>query len=166
MSGGILDYLTWTDTEKAEAERCREAERKRHAEEAKQEAEAAAWAADLRKRCAEADVLATKYLANELQRVRVKLKPKHKSDFNQFREFCIREGWPYLPALPQGVFEFLVTEGKSYEHVAKLANSISVFHLAYGRWEDPTADSLVKAFLLQCKEEEKPMKPHRKEIET
>jgi hypothetical protein len=127
--------------------------RRQKAEDREREAAAAEQAAELRQRCHEVDALAGKYLTEELNRVRVKASPRHLVDFKQFREYCITHGWPFF-SCPQSVFEFLVSETeKGADHVSKMATAISRVYCAAGD-SDVTQDDLVKALLLQMKQEE------------
>jgi len=135
--------------------------RRQSAEQHKQEVEAAERAAELRHRCAMVDQMAGKYLARKLNHVRVKASPRHLVDFKKFREYCVQHDWPFSPTVPHAIYEYMVEESeKGADHVAKLAKSISTVHRAAGHPDDPTQDDLVKALLLQVKQEEENSNPN------
>src|SRR5262249_24105271 len=152
ITGGVLPDgpVTFTDED-------REWWQRRRDQEAAREAAAAEYAAQLKRRAAEIDLLAGKYLSAELERVRPPVRPKHLEDFKRFREFCLRDGWPTsLPSLPQSLFGFLSTESeKGADHITKLAKSISLVHRTAGCTADPADDDLIRAYLLAVRTEEK-----------
>src|SRR5215468_811357 len=119
MGTGILGYLDWTEDQKAEAARQCEVARQR-------EAAAAEWQIELRRRCAEIDAMAGKYMAPQLERHKPTVRPIDMARFAELREFCNTNGWPSsLPIMPHALCEFIVSEsGKGHKHILQIAKSI------------------------------------------
>jgi len=142
MGTGICGYLTWSEQEKAEAERLRELERQR-------EAAAAEWQIELRRRCAEIDMFAGKHMGAQLERQRPIVRPIDKQRFRELQDFCKQNEWPTtLPILPHALHEFTVSEsGKGYKHILQIVKSIRKIHEAAGEDACPTRDPLVRAFV-------------------
>jgi hypothetical protein len=164
---GILAWLDLGPRERAEFEREHEEDCKRREAEAKAAADAEAWGLELRKRCAEIDLFAGKYMRPQIEAQRVTVKPIDKRRFRELLEFCREDDWPTnLPVLPHALYEFCVTESrnKGFKHILAIVKSIARIHEAAG--EDmccPTRDPLVKAFLALCREEEETQNSNQKD---
>src|SRR5262245_6205098 len=123
---------------------------------ATREAAAAAYAAELRHRCAEIDLTAGKYMAPQLEGQKPTIKPIDKARFRELQEFCKQNDWPTsLPVLPHALFEFIVGESThGYRHIIQIVTSIKRIHEAAGEDACPTRDPLVKAYLDAVRDDE------------
>jgi hypothetical protein len=160
---GILAWLDLGPRERAEFERKHEEDCKRREAEAQAQADAETWAAKLRQRCAEIDLLAGKYMMPQLEAQRVVLRPIDKARFKELLEFCGQHYWPIaLPILPHALYEYLVSESeKGYKHLRQIAKSIALIHSAAGEDVCPSRDPLVKALLDLAREDEENQTNHK-----
>jgi hypothetical protein len=149
ITGGILGDEPITAASMAEA--C-----ERAADQARAEAAAAAYAAELRKRCSDIDLFADKNMHAELEKQRVVLRPADRARFRELLEFCREYEWPHsLPIMPHALYEHIVSESdKGYKHVLSIVKSIAKIHEAAGEDICPSRDPLVKAYLELVREDE------------
>src|SRR5262245_57731439 len=115
---------------------------------AARETAAAEWAAELRHRCADIDLMAGKYMAPQIERQKPTVKPVDKARFRELQDFCKQNDWPTsLPILPHALYEFIVGESvRGHKHIWQIVKSISKIHeAAAGEDACPTRDPLVKA---------------------
>jgi hypothetical protein len=153
ITGGVMpDEPFSEEANKAYAEHL-----KRQKAEAKAEADAAAYAAELRKRCNEIDLFCGKNMRPQIEAQRVVLRQADKARFRDLLEFCRDNEWPTnLPIMAHAFYEYCVSESaKGYKHILSIVRSIGRIHEAAG--EDmccPTRDPLVRALLALCREEE------------
>jgi len=148
MHTGILGYLDWTPEQKAEAARQCEVERQR-------EAAAAEWQIELRRRCAEIDAMAGKYMRPQLERQRPVVRPIDLARFKELQQFCADNGWPTsLPIMPHALCEHLSSVSGGYKHLLAITRSISKIHAAAGEDACPTRDPLVRAYIDLVRDDE------------
>ena len=128
-------------------------ERRKHME---KDAAAEAWAAELRQRCAEIDLMAGKYMAPQLDRQKPVIKPIDKQRFRELQTFCAENDWPTnLPIMAHALCEYIAGESiHGYKHVVAIVKSISKTHEAAGEDACPTRDPLVKAYLELVRDDE------------
>jgi hypothetical protein len=109
------------------------------------------------------DQLMTRHLGEELKAEDEATRgAPHSGDFAKFKQYC--ELWetplPYLPAAPQAVAAFLISEAcHGPAHVSRLLKSIAAAHRAVNlaaKCSDPTQDLFVKALLRRLKQADKP----------
>src|SRR5215468_10883109 len=75
------------------------------------DAAAEAWAAELRQRCAEIDLMAGKYMAPQLDRQKPVIKPIDKQRFRELQTFCAENDWPTnLPIMAHALCEYIAGE--------------------------------------------------------
>jgi hypothetical protein len=117
----------------------------------KQEREAAEYERALQSECDAIDACLLPYLKDELaaEAATARPSPQARKDFEVFRDYCARNGFPALPSRPQPVAEFL---GSLESHAARFKNSISTIHRAVG-FDDPTDDVLVRALMRRLRTE-------------
>lgn len=146
---GILAYYEWTPEQRAEADQQIERQRQR-------ELAAIEWGAQLKRRAAEIDLLAGKYMAPQLERHKPSIKPADKQRFRDLQEFCRQNDWPdRLPISAHALYEHLVSENrKGYKHLLTIVRSIARCHELAGEHNCPTRDQLVKAYLDLIREDE------------
>src|SRR6516165_1797715 len=122
-----------------------------------QDAATAAWETEQQRLRDEIDARCFAFLKVELEaeNVATRVTAEQKKDFTRFRDYVGAWSLPYLPAPPQAVAVFLMSESeRGAAHMVKLRNSISAVHLALGM-DDPTRDILISALVRQAKAEEK-----------
>jgi hypothetical protein len=105
------------------------------------------------------DELITRRLGDELRAEDLATRgAPHSEDFTKFKKYC--ERWeiplPYLPAAPQAVCAFLISESRhGPAHVTRLLHSIAAAHRAVNlaaKCSDPSQDLFVKALLRRLKQ--------------
>jgi hypothetical protein len=108
------------------------------------------------------DQLMTRHLGEELKAEDEATRgAPHSELFMKFKQYCSR--WeiplPYLPAAPQAVAAFLISEARhGPAHVTRLLKSIAAAHRAVNlvaKSSDPTQDLFVKALLRHLRAEKK-----------
>ena len=94
------------------------------------------------------------HIAAELQdQKRPGTNTQSREDFKRFRAYCTRLDLPALPASPQAVAGFLVSElDQGRPHLDSLIKTISETHLRCDL-HDPTSDLLVRALLRLASDE-------------
>src|SRR5262249_21669124 len=156
MAQGICAFLDWGPEQKAQADREFEEEQRQLDAELKREAEAAAWEADQQKLRDQIDAACAPHLKAELEIINkmARVSDKDKELFQKFRATCELWGFQALPACPQAVAVHLVhIDGAAA--MARAARSITRIHMVTQMGIDPCDDCLIKAMLLQAKNEEK-----------
>jgi hypothetical protein len=130
------------------------------AQQRKQEQEAAEYERGLQAECDVIDAYLLPYLKDELaaKAATTRPSPQARKDFEAWRDYCARNGFPALPARPQPVAEFL---GSLESNASRFKNSISTIHRAVG-FDDPTEDVLVRALMRKFRTEKEP-EPQQKE---
>jgi hypothetical protein len=130
------------------------------AERRKLEQEAFEYERGLSRECDLIDAYLLPHLTNELaaEAATSRPTPQARKDFDDFRDYCARNGFPALPARPQPVAEFL---GSLESNASRFMNSISTIHRTVG-FDDPTDDVLVRALMRKLRTEKEP-KPQQKE---
>jgi hypothetical protein len=86
--------------------------------------------------------------------------PQARKDFEDFRDYCARNGFPALPSPPQVIAEYLASLSLE-SNAERFKNSISLIHTAVG-FPDPCGDILIRAFMRKLRTE-KESKPQQKE---
>src|SRR5262245_2319258 len=155
---GICAFLDWTPEQKAQADREYEEEKRRLDLECEQAAELVAWEADQQKLRDQIDAAISVHLKDELEAVNktARVSDKDKELFKKFQATCERWGFQALPACPQAVAVHLAEEGvHGAAHMQKVARSISLIHAATQMGVDACSDVLIKAMLLQARNEER-----------
>jgi hypothetical protein len=103
-------------------------------------------------------------IAAENQTTRVTA--RNRKDFAKFKQWCEEADYPYLPADPAPVLEFLggqVEYGSQY--VARLVNAIDTLHVATG-FSSPCGYVLIRALLrLLRNEKDQNNKPQQKDTD-
>ena len=124
--------------------------------EREEEAAAEAWAAELRQRCAEIDLMAGRYMAPQLDRQKPVIKPIDKQRFRELQDFCKQNDWPTnLPIMAHALCEYIAGESiHGYKHVVAIVRSIRKIHEAAGEDACPTRDPLVKAYIELVRDDE------------
>src|SRR5262245_11998846 len=133
-----------------------EAWQREREEMAAREAAAAEYAVEVRRRCAEIDLMAGRYMRPQLERQRVVTTKVDMARFRKLLEFCRENDWPpTLPIRPHALFELIVSESeKGYKHILAITKSIAKISEAAGEDACPTRDPLVRAYLDLVHEEE------------
>src|SRR5262245_40636149 len=155
---GICAFLDWTPEQKAQADREYEEEKRRLDLECEQAAELVAWEVDQQKLRDQIDAAISVHLKDELEAVNktARVSAKDKELFKKFQATCERWGFQALPACPQAVAVHLAEESAhGAAHISRIARSISLIHAATQMGVEPCSDVLVKALLLQARNEEK-----------
>jgi nucleoid-associated protein YejK len=130
------------------------------AERRKREQEVTEYERGLQAECDVIDAYLLPYLKDELaaEAATTRPSPQARKDFEDFRDYCGRNGFPALPSRAQPVAEFL---GSLESNAARFKNSISTIHRAVG-FDDPTDDVLVRALMRKLRAQ-KESKPQQKE---
>jgi hypothetical protein len=116
----------------------------------KKEAELDAGCAEAQATCDAIDKMLDQSLKHELniEMSRVKLTPRQKQDFAEFKEFSEGMGIRALPAAPQVVTLFLIERGlkKGAQVAQRVRDSIAAVHRVCN-FENPTDDVATRAAL-------------------
>jgi len=118
-----------------------EAWKREREEMAAREAAAANYAAELRHRCADIDLMAGKYMSPQLERQKPFIKPIDKAPFRDLQHFCQENDWPStLPIVPHALYEHIVGESvRGFKHILAIVRSIAKIHEAAGEGFVPRA---------------------------
>jgi hypothetical protein len=106
--------------------------------------------ADLQRKLADIERALEPILKEEiaLEAASVQVTKRMRADFAAFKRYCLQEGFPFLPAPPAAVCEYLGLELKhGRAHVSRIANAISAVHVAASEVKDPLSDLLCRAFM-------------------
>jgi hypothetical protein len=125
--------------------------RRRRAEDRARQEEAELQAAEeFQAYCDKMEATIAKYLNAELaeENAETRLTERQRADFELFRTYCDRGGWPALPTVPPALVSFLIHEMNNGDDVrtTRLCNSNSAVHRAVGLDSDPARDVLCRAF--------------------
>jgi hypothetical protein len=122
-----------------------------------QDSEAAKRHIEFQALCDEIDAVMSPHLKAELAEVNkaARVSEKDKERFKTFQAACERWGFQALPAAPQALAVHLAEEGvHGAGHIERIARSICRIHRAL-QMSDPCTDVLVRALLLQARNEER-----------
>jgi hypothetical protein len=107
--------------------------------------------------CDGVDAVMAPHLKEALAEVNrtTRVSDKTKARFRRFKTTCERWGFHALPAAPQAVAVHLAEESvHGAAHIERISRSIGVVHRAL-QMSDPCTDVLVRALLLQARNEER-----------
>jgi hypothetical protein len=158
MEKTIVGLLDITPHERAEFAR-------KDAQEKEQQQRAEEYERDLRARydSIESDFVPILQAEISAENQTTRVTARNRKDFAKFKQWCEEAGYPYLPADPAVVLEFLggqVEYGTQY--VARLCNAIATLHLATG-FDNPCDDVLIRSLLRLLRSEKDQTKPQQKD---